>query len=159
MLEPGTIAPDAAVADPAGADHPLRDLVVQPTLIVFFRADCAVCRRVLPVYAGWRRYEPHIQVLGISLDGEGPTSRLLGETGVDLPTFHDPDPHPASQAFRVESLPAAVLLVEARIVWAGEGWAREEAHRLAERLASLAGDRPAVEGAGDLPDRLAGEPV
>lgn len=151
MIEPGALAPDVTLRDGAGREHPLRGLVEQPTLLIFFKADCPVTPEVLPVYAAWRRYEPAIQLVGISQDDPDETSTFLEELGLKMPTFYDSEPYPASSAFGLRAVPAATLLVEGKVTWAGEGWNRDRAERLAQQLASLAGDEPVVVGADHLP--------
>lgn len=151
MIEPGVLAPDVTLLDRAGAEHPLRGLVEQPTLLIFFKADCPVTPEVLPVYAAWRRYEPAVQLVGVSQDDPEETSTFLEELGVKMPTFYDPEPYRVSSAFQLQAVPAAVFLVEGKVTWAGEGWNRQGAERLARQLASLAGDEPVVVGADHLP--------
>jgi hypothetical protein len=151
MIEPGALAPDITLLDGAGGEHPLRGLVEQPTLLIFFKADCPVTPEVLPVYAAWRRYEPAVQLVGVSQDDPDETSTFLEELGVEMPTFYDSEPYCASSAFGLRAVPAAALLVEGKVTWAGEGWNRQGAERLAQQLASLAGDEAVVVGADNLP--------
>jgi peroxiredoxin len=151
MIQPGALAPDITLLDGVGGEHPLRGLVEQPTLLIFFKTDCPVTPEVLPVYAGWRRYEPAVQLVGVSQDDPDQTATFLEELGVKLPTFYDSEPYRASSAFGLRAVPAAALLVEGKVTWSGEGWNRQGAEQLAQQLASLAGDEPVVVGADRLP--------
>lgn len=151
MIPAGSTAPDVALVDESGTEHPLRSIAGLPTLLVFFKTDCPVSPEVVPVYAAWRRHEPSVQVVGVSQDEPAETRRFLDEVGVSLPVFFDQAPYPVSRGFQVAAVPAAALMVEGRLTWTGEGWQREKAERLATQLASLAGDEPILENADDLP--------
>ncbi len=150
MLDIGAPLPGVAVVD-GGERRMLADLVDRPTLLVFVKEDCDTTRLALPVYAGFRRYEPAVRVLVVSQDDEDVTSRLLVDVGAESDVAYDPPPYEASAAFDLPGVPALYLIEGGEVSWAGSGWYRNAAAELDARLARLAGVEAAGVAADDLP--------
>jgi hypothetical protein len=113
-----------------------------PAVLFFYKGDCSasdVAAHVLPRLASL----PGLAVAAVSQDGPEETDAFsrahrLAAGGVQM--LVDPEPWPASEAFRVLTTPTLVLVARGgRVEAVVEGWSRDDANALAARAASLAG--------------------
>ncbi len=150
MLHIGAPVPRVAVTE-GDSRRPLADLVDRPTLLIFVKEDCATTGMALPLYAGFRRYEPAVRVLAVSQDDRATTEDAFAALGVDVPFVVDEPPYEASAAFDLPGVPSLYLVEGGEVRWAGSGWYRNAAAELDALLAQRAGVEAAGVAADDLP--------
>lgn len=119
-----------------------------PTLLVFFKRDCATSQIALPVYQHWRR---QIDVLGVAQDEPDATGEFFDEFGIQMPVVFDAPDFEASRAFDIDAVPAMFLIEDGAITWASVGWSLDKATELAERIGDLSQSEPVLVGADGLP--------
>ena len=77
-----------------------------------------------------------LTVIGISQETIEDAAELLNGIGVRMPVVIDDRPYPASQAFKIETVPSVVLLEGDRVSWTSDGASAADIEELSERLAS-----------------------
>jgi hypothetical protein len=153
---PGTKLPSAALQDAVtGAPADLAALAAAgPALLFVSRDDCpgtAVAGPALPRFAA----VPGLALVAVCQDDAERTRRFAARCGWEgaVRALVDPAPYAASDALGVRVTPTWILVERGgRIAAVAEGWAREDANRLAAEAAALAGAAPVVvspEGGAD----------
>jgi peroxiredoxin len=145
----------------AGGDRErmaLADLTASgPALLAFFKTSCPVCQLSFPVWGELaRRYGPAVAVVAVSQDPLARARPWLDRHGFEAPALDDSLGFATSRAYRVQTVPALVLVgPDGRIADASEGWDRERANGWDLALAELS----AIPSAGPVSDPTDGLPA
>jgi hypothetical protein len=145
-LEPGALLSPARVETAAGAATELRALAGRGAALLFvYKVDCPASplgAAILPRFAAI----PGLVVAALSQDPPAEAARFAADhrwTGA-VRELVDPEPWAASEALGIRSTPTWILIAPGgRVEAVSEGWSRDDANRLAERAAALAGTPPA----------------
>ena len=127
--------PEAAFADPEGAETTLADFQGAPTLVNLWATWCAPCVKELPTLQALAARRKDLQLVTISQDSAPPASvqAFLEHHKLDLPAYQDSQ-MALSGALGTQVLPSTILYdAEGREVWRYVGdldWAGEEAAKL-----------------------------
>jgi hypothetical protein len=135
VIAVGARIPEVDVYDGKGA-APIGVFFTGPALLLFFRADCRRCQGVLGLVAGMGRKARGLTVIGVSQETIEDTGELLNTIRVRMPVVIDDRPFRASQAFELESLPAAVLIENDHIAWGSDGCDASALVELAGRVSA-----------------------
>jgi hypothetical protein len=139
--EPGTSFPDIPLADARGVRAP------RPrgeTLFAFFHTTCPTSEMAWPYLERIRRIgrEGSLSVVAVSQDGARETDLFNRRLGVNVTTLYDPPPWKASEALRLENVPAFFHVgAGGEILDFVEGFQRAKMEELAGRAATLAGGK------------------
>lgn len=143
LPDPGSLAPDFRLERLEGGQTRLAEIAAHgPALLVFFKITCPVCQMTLPYLD--RLHTAGLPVYGISQDDADDTREFMREYEVGFPMLLDSagDDYPASNAYRISSVPTLFLVERngtlARVI---EGWQKAEIERLGD-LAGTAVFRP-----------------
>lgn len=136
MLTTGAQAPDFALTDLAGASKRLSQYTEQgPALFVFYKASCPVCQLTLPFLERIKE-KSAVRIVPISQDDAKTTMKFRKEFGLSIETLIDGRGYPASNSYRIESVPTLFLVQQGGVIaqsWSGFSKADME------KLASVAG--------------------
>ncbi|MGI9647842.1 MAG: TlpA family protein disulfide reductase [Acidimicrobiia bacterium] len=139
MIEVGTRIPEVDVYDGKGA-APIAVFFAGPALLLFFRGGCRRCEGLLGLVAGMGKKARGLTVIGVSQETIEDTGELLNTIRVRMPVVIDDRPYRASQAFGLESLPAAVLIENDHVAWGSDGCDRTDLAELAGRVSAWTRD-------------------
>jgi peroxiredoxin len=140
---PGQAAPAVTFVDPTGGPIDLDDVLTlgngRPTLLVFFKSSCPVCKLAWPYLQKLHDVRSDaVRIVGVSQDDAPAARRFYADQGgATFGLLLDPEPKfTASNAFGVESVPHHVLIEpDGTIARLFSGWQRREMDELARLLA------------------------
>jgi thiol-disulfide isomerase/thioredoxin len=116
-LRPGTPAPAFTVADSAGGEVSLGDLLAPgvPLMLVFASPHCVPCRALLPEVAAWQ--SEHAQRLTVAIASDGTADDVRSEADeLGLDRVLVDDDRVLYRAFRATGTPSAVLIAPDRSI-------------------------------------------
>ena len=135
MLEANQAAPEFTLADAAGENRSLEQILTSgPVVFAFFKISCPVCQFALP-FLNRLREGGKLQIIGISQDDAELTNRFLDEHTPGMPALlDDGGQYEVSNAFGITHVPS-MFLVEpgGQISWALDGFSKAEFEKLGER--------------------------
>ena len=142
-LAPGQAAPAISFSDAAGGSIDLSSVLAlgsgRPTLLVFFKTSCPVCKLAWPYLQKLHLVRGDaVRIVGVSQDDAPAARRFYADNGgATFALLLDPAPrYTASNAFGVESVPLHVLIEpDGTIARLFMGWQRREMDELARQLA------------------------
>ena len=136
MLTPGVHAPEFALPDLAGGIKRSGDYLQQgPTLFVFYKASCPICQLTLPFLQRINE-GASLRIVLISQDDANKTEKFRQKFSLSMDTLIDARGYPASNAYRIESVPSLFLVrQDGGIERSWAGFSKEDM----EALASYAG--------------------
>ena len=121
MLQAGEVAP------------PVAGIEGTPALLVFFKVSCPTCQLTLPYLE--RMFQQGIPVIGISQDDAEITREFADAFDLTFPMRVDERGagYPASNAFRITSVPSMFLVENSAISWASIGFVKREIEEFAAK--------------------------
>jgi peroxiredoxin len=147
MLMPGVHAPEFALPDLAGGTKRSADYLQQgPTLFVFYKTSCPICQLTLPFL---QRINDGVslRIVLISQDDANKAEKFGEKFSLSMDTVIDARGYPASNAYRIESVPSLFLVrQDGMIERSWSGFSKEDM----EALASYA-DQPMFQSDENVP--------
>lgn len=147
-LAAGVRAPDIKLNFLDGRKFSLQDALKQgPVVAAFFKVSCPICQMAFPyIERLFKAYgeSGKITVLSVSQDNAADTRAFNREFGITMPALLDEKPYPVSAAYGLTNVPTVFLIsAEGEIESSTVSWSKAEMLELNQRLAQLAGTRPA----------------
>jgi peroxiredoxin len=136
MKQVGDAAPKFALANTEGNTVALEDLVRSESAVVaFFKVGCPTCQYTFPFLERLHRAFPG-RVVGVSQDSAKDTKNFASGFGITFPLLLDADDYKASRAYALTIVPSIFLIEKGgKILFATEGWAKDDMQLLAAKLA------------------------
>ncbi|MEE2635726.1 MAG: TlpA disulfide reductase family protein [Acidobacteriota bacterium] len=156
----GSQAPAFSLRDRAGAVLTFADQLVDPTLLFFFKHDCATCDLTAPLIERLHRaFDGHgLRVVGVSQDPEGETLGFVDRHGLSFDVALDTD-LTVSADYGFDAVPALVLADGSRLVRRSfEGFVKQDLLDLITQAAARCNAEipNIVQPDDDLPDHRPG---
>jgi peroxiredoxin len=110
-----------------------------PTVVFFYKVTCPVCQMAAPKMQTFEVAYPG-RIVGIGQDPEQKLSLFGLQHGLAIRAISDPPPYPASNAYRIRTVPTAFLISpDGTILSSVESWDRKGLNAVSGRLAELTG--------------------
>jgi len=156
----GSQAPAFSLRDRAGAMLTFADQLADPTLLFFFKHDCATCDLTAPLIERLHRALDGLglRVVGVSQDPEGETLGFVDRHGLSFDVALDTD-LTVSADYGFDAVPALVLANDSRLVrHSFEGFVKQDLLDLITQAAARCdAETPnIVQPDDDLPDHRPG---
>ena len=104
----------------------------RPVLLAFFKVSCPTCQFTFPYL---ERMSAKAPVIGISQDSQELTDEFRRAFRLTFPILLDGKGYPASNAFRIETVPSLFLIdPDGRISFAVTGFSRADLASISERF-------------------------
>jgi peroxiredoxin len=141
MKQVGDTAPKFALATTDGKNLSLDQIKRDASVVVaFFKVGCPTCQYTFPFLQRLHQEFPG-RVIGVSQDSAKDTKDFASRFGINFPLLLDVDDYKVSREYALTTVPS-IFLIEKNggIAFATEGWAKDDIHQLAGKLA---GQNPA----------------
>jgi peroxiredoxin len=135
----GNSAPGFSLAGMDGNKHSLNTLTERgPAVLAFFKVSCPVCQFTFPFLQ--RLYERFggdgVSFAGVSQDDARATEKFRDEYGVRFPVLLDEKDYPASNAYRLTSVPTIFLIdTSGTVKVSSMGFVKNDLEAIARELA------------------------
>ncbi len=144
-LEPGTKAPSFELVDTEGRKVSLEDLLKKgPTLLIFYKRECPVCRDSLPFFKKYTQYVNGFSVVGIAQNTQEETVEFAQSLGLNFPILLDSDGYKVSKAYGLTNVPTLFLIGQDGVIKKTVvSWNRQLNNEVSEEIAKTTG-KPVV---------------
>lgn len=142
MLSAGAKTPLFTLLDLKGSPHSLAEILENgPVLLALYKISCPVCQLTMPFIERISNgaSPSSLQVIAISQDDEGGTSRFRQKFGLTMATLLDreEDGYPVSNAFGIRHVPSLFLVERDRTIsLASNGFNKRDLEEIAKRAGS-----------------------
>jgi peroxiredoxin len=137
MLGTGDPAPEINLPDLDGIPWTLREALQQgPVVLAFFKVSCPTCQMTFPFLQRLADSSgSSSRLIAISQDDVPDSHEFRQRVGVSIPTLIDARPYPASNAYRITSVPSIFTIeTDGRIASAVEGFNKAALETLGQRF-------------------------
>ena len=135
MLSAGAKAPLFTLLDLNGNPHSLVEILENgPVLVALYKISCPVCQLTMPYLQ--RICGGALNVIAISQDDEGGTTRFMQRFGLSMATLLDREEegYPVSNAFGITHVPSLFLVEPDRTIsLASDGFSRRDLEQIGKR--------------------------
>lgn len=132
MLGAGARAPTVALPDAGTGQTRTAPAPEGPTVLVFFKTTCPVCRMTAPKVQALA--DAGVRVVAVGEDPPEALRRYAKECDLRVPTVREPAPYATSTAFGLHTVPSLFLVdADGTVLDATASWDRDAWNRLAER--------------------------
>jgi peroxiredoxin len=139
-------APAFSLKDLQGRTVNLNDLIKSASaLVAFFKVECPTCQYTLPFVERLHQALPNVSIIGISQSPAADTAAFAKKFQLTLPLLLDDHDYATSRSYGITTVPSVFLIdKDGKILFAFEGWAKDDFEKLAQLLKPQGGPAPIV---------------
>lgn len=141
MLKENQAAPDFELPLYAGGPSRFHSPDSGTSVLLFYKYSCPTCQLAVPYLQKiYDAYGDAFRIFAVAQDGPENTENFRKEYKITIPTFLDTNPYAVSHQYELRTVPTVFILnPEYKILYAGEGFIKQDLLNLADILAEKSG--------------------